>query len=508
MATIVRRIIQRPTYLPRRYSLVNRYQLRELESEDDDMNLQKLRQFVKFLLGGLLMILIFTFVALSMRSLPSTSAGGPYPGPDSGMVTPTPSETICDKWFSYFNELPSDKRAIAEEEYKNCLEAIKTPSTLGMSKPIPATPVPGGDSSPFLRREAGFGTIVETSFSPLPSFYVIKNQWYSEQNGKQIIVFAGAQRSDPLQGEKSLDKPWPGLLIVAVNELGGKFLSDEGGKYWTPTKVGPVRIVEAEGMNLTLAAEDGTVFVFDVSTRQFISTVSDTPISRMAGAGDIVESRDTPFYVDGYDFVNYWTESRPEIGTITVMVGAQSNNPEKGVLVIVVSPLEDKNTVLEEVAYLTPIKGGALRIVEADGEILTIVSEDGLIYVFDVQSRQFLSLPSSSTEAVTVIPLVADSSEIKNTLTPTSTPALGTVPVTRQPTYTPTLTSSLPTSTRTPTRTPATQNTLTRTPTRTNTPQNTSTRTSTHTPTKTSTPTRTPTPRPSSTALPTYNPYP
>jgi len=474
------------------------------------MNMQKLRQFVKFLLGGLLMLLTFAFVALSMRSLPSTSAGGPYPGPDSGMATPTISETICDKWFSYFKELPSDKRAIAEEEYKNCLEAIKTSSTLGWSKPIPATPVPGGNSSPFLHREAGFGTIVETSFSPLPSFYVIKNQWYSEQNGKQIIVFAGAQRSDPLQGEKSLDKPWPGLLIVEINELGGKFLSDEGGKYWTPTKVGPVRIVDAEGMNLTLAAEDGTIFVFDVSTRQFTSTVSDAPISRVAGAGDIIESRNTPFHIDGYDFVNYWTESKPEIGAITVMAGAQSNNPEKGVLVIVASPLGDKNTVLEEVAYLTPIKGGALRIVKADGEILTIVSDDGLIFVFDVPSRQFLSLPSGSNEAVTAVPLIMDSS-IKITPTPTSTsiPAFETaLAVTRQPTYTSSPTSSLPTRTRTPTRTSTPQNTLTRTPTRTNTPQNTSTRTPTRTLTKTPTPTRTPTPRPSSTALPTYNPYP
>ncbi len=399
------------------------------------MNDRKLNQFENLLFAGVLILLIFTYITISKSSLPSSSPGNPYPEPNIDLITSTPTETICDKWYSFFAELPAEKRAIVQDEYQKCLEAAKTPSSLRESKPMPDTPKLIEYESSIFRRKAGNGTIVETGFSAFPSSYWIKNQWYSEQNGQQISVFAGAQRSD-LGGGQSLEKPLPGLLIVEVNEPGGKIFPDERGEYFTPQKVGPVRIVDAGGMKLTLVAENGTVFVFDVSTRQFLSTKTDTPVRRAAGAGEIIESGNTPLHVDGYDFVNYWAETKPEVGVITVLAGAQSNEHQKGAMVILVSPFENKNIVVEEAAYIMSIPGYPLRVAEADGEVLTLVTDGGSSYKFDVSLRRFIFSPGEKTADITIIPI----QKTYNLLTPS--------PV-RTSTFTPTPRSSstaLPTS--------------------------------------------------------------
>jgi hypothetical protein len=426
------------------------------------MNNQKINHFVNLLMGGLLIIIIFTFFIISNRSLPLSAAENPYPEPNTDMINFTPTENICDKWYSFFEKLPSDQQAMVQDEYQKCLEAAKTPPSLWQAKPIPNTPTPINVESSIVRRKAENGTIVETGFSLFPSFYLIKNQWYSEQNGKGISVFAGAQRSEP-GGEKSFEEPLPGILIVEVI-IGQKTLPDEGGVYFTPEKVGPVRIVDAEGMKLTLVAKDGTVFIFDVATRQFIPSKSASPVSRVAGAGEIIESGSAPFPSDGYDIVNYWTESNPEIGVITVMAGAQSNDPKKGSLILLLSSLENKNTIIEETIFQVPFTNNELRIAEADGEIITLVNEGGSTYKFDVSSRKFVSLPPEITEDIEEIAII--NRQVFPMSGPTST---RTFPVIPRKTYT---------------------------------------KTATLTPTRTRTPTRTPTPSPTITALPTSNPYP
>lgn len=184
---------------------------------------------MNLLFAGLLILLIFAYITISKGSFPLSFAGNPYPEPNIDLITSTPTETICDKWFSFFAELPSEKRALEEEEYQKCLEAAKTPPSLWESKSIPDTPTPINIESSIIRRKAGNGTIIETGFSPFSSSYWIKNQWYSDQNGKGFVVYAGALRNDLSQGGKSLEKPLPGLLILEVFKPDEKFPSDEGG---------------------------------------------------------------------------------------------------------------------------------------------------------------------------------------------------------------------------------------------------------------------------------------
>jgi hypothetical protein len=58
------------------------------------------------------------------------------------------------------------------------------------------------------------------------------------------------------------------IVREETTELVPDTLSNE--RYYTPQRAGPVQITDADGMVLELTAEDGTIFRFDVATRQFV----------------------------------------------------------------------------------------------------------------------------------------------------------------------------------------------------------------------------------------------
>lgn len=105
--------------------------------------------------------------------------------------------------------------------------------------------------------------------------YLIENQWWETIGSQWIRVYAGAQRGD---GANDLPKPWQGMVFVSVLGLDGTMLPD-GGSYKTPKKVGSVKIVDAQGQRLVLKAEDGTLFYFDVPTRQFVSGLAPATVT-------------------------------------------------------------------------------------------------------------------------------------------------------------------------------------------------------------------------------------
>lgn len=343
-------------------------------------------------------LFIGLFILLSIKSFPASQENtAAYPDPEEILATPTliPPESLCDQWFSYRKGLPEEKRAIAEEEYKNCVNARKTPSPVGVEKAIPSAP-PGGIKLTVVSRPAGIGTILEASFSPLNSVYRIINQWHGDIDGMQIVVYAGGRRSDAEIGDPD-EKSWPGIVVLAVKDSKGNFVSEKGGEFWTHQNVGPVRIVDATGNQLMLVAKDGTSFVFDVMARQFLTEKLAVPISRSMGAGILVESGNAPYSLAGFDFVNYWYYDNKDSSKIIVMAGGEVNNPKSGTLVIAVSSPSNNSELIQALAFNTTMSDGYLRIVNADGEILTLVSADDLVYEFDVASMQFASLPSGSS---------------------------------------------------------------------------------------------------------------
>ncbi|MEW5870701.1 MAG: hypothetical protein AB1894_15620 [Chloroflexota bacterium] len=103
----------------------------------------------------------------------------------------------------------------------------------------------------------------------LPKDFQIGNAWFYRIEGKLFQVYAGADGKDPKQGAV--------VVSVAHNASIGMFL--------TPTRHGLVRVVEVEGLILTLRSEDGTIFYFNVPGRKFTLTVDEvvptiTPVIR------------------------------------------------------------------------------------------------------------------------------------------------------------------------------------------------------------------------------------
>ncbi len=63
-----------------------------------------------------------------------------------------------------------------------------------------------------------------------------------------------------------LPKPWQGIVSVRSDDH-----PNVGDLFLTPVKAGTTHIVDANGTQLKLVAEDGTSFTFDVSTLKFVS---------------------------------------------------------------------------------------------------------------------------------------------------------------------------------------------------------------------------------------------
>ena len=136
------------------------------------------------------------------------------------------------------------------------------PGRPGTATPaVTATPLP---MLPPAFRSAGGGTLLEyglTTDPPIPD--PITNQWYEpidvgELSKGQLRVFTGAEQGDAAQG----------LLIVATY---GPYQTPTLQRYQSPQRDGTIRIVNAVGERLTLRADNGAVFYFDVPSRQWVT---------------------------------------------------------------------------------------------------------------------------------------------------------------------------------------------------------------------------------------------
>jgi hypothetical protein len=88
------------------------------------------------------------------------------------------------------------------------------------------------------------------------------NLWVERLPDRNIGVFAG--------GDGYIGDPTQGLLVIIIKSPDRVPIGPVE-TYRTPTKAGPVTITDAVGERLTLQAEDGTTFYFDVATRQWVN---------------------------------------------------------------------------------------------------------------------------------------------------------------------------------------------------------------------------------------------
>ena len=192
-----------------------------------------------------------------------------YPGPVDIQATPLSPEALCERWFSFRQAFSAEKRAMLEEDYKNCVNARLTPSPAGVDKLIDSTPPVGEYTVAEVKRVAGSGTILERSFSMLNSaYFTVKNMWKADLDGEHITVYAGGRRTNVSAAELvSNDLAWLGALVIIMTDQDGNPIPGRGEEYLTPVNAGAVRIVDAAGTTLNLAAKDGTSFAFDVANR-------------------------------------------------------------------------------------------------------------------------------------------------------------------------------------------------------------------------------------------------
>lgn len=102
--------------------------------------------------------------------------------------------------------------------------------------------------------------ILENAGAPFPAaVFTARNAWQGKRDGGLVIVYAGVDGADPQQG----------LVIVIWEDKDGGFERAEHRP--TPVKAGPVKIVKAEGNHLTLEAQNGATFTFDVQSQSFVS---------------------------------------------------------------------------------------------------------------------------------------------------------------------------------------------------------------------------------------------
>jgi hypothetical protein len=94
--------------------------------------------------------------------------------------------------------------------------------------------------------------------------------WYEEIGDKRIIVYAGGLRDYPGVAPGASQ----GFVSIEVETLAGEELPG-GGDYLTPTKAGPVRIIDAKRDRLVLRSDKGVTFYFDVPGRRFVSSLTE-----------------------------------------------------------------------------------------------------------------------------------------------------------------------------------------------------------------------------------------
>jgi len=119
-------------------------------------------------------------------------------------------------------------------------------------------PLEGWEPPP---RPRGIVDYVEYGAPFRPSEVIVKNKWQDMLNEKWVDVYAGSLPDDRAQGIV--------IILIEPGEPEGGFIP--GGWYRTPTKSGAVTIVSAIGTLLTLKAENGDQFLFDVAARKFVS---------------------------------------------------------------------------------------------------------------------------------------------------------------------------------------------------------------------------------------------
>jgi hypothetical protein len=98
--------------------------------------------------------------------------------------------------------------------------------------------------------------IVNDDESPFREF-VVRNRWGGAVQAHRYIVFAGARTSDASLG------------VLLVQEVTSDGRAGAPRPYEAPARTGALRVISVRGAQLTVSADDGTRYVFDMIALRF-----------------------------------------------------------------------------------------------------------------------------------------------------------------------------------------------------------------------------------------------
>jgi len=144
-------------------------------------------------------------------------------------------------------------RSVSPEELEIIKERQRKREAEYAARPKPAPP-PTGIFSPDIVAEH------------LGSSHRMENAWHDIVNGKDVYVWAGAMRFDPSSQVSYDPLTGPGLVVIEIGRPGQPNFKAK--RLYTPTAVGSLRIIAAEGNVLTLQSRQGNKFSLNVEMEQ------------------------------------------------------------------------------------------------------------------------------------------------------------------------------------------------------------------------------------------------
>jgi hypothetical protein len=204
-------------------------------------------------------------LTLEPTPLPSATTERPQPTPTVGTSARAPSEFYSDPGFAeelrqqlQRTDLDANLRQSLEEklriEDQNAILRATTQAKIADGSLVPPTgyaPLPGPTDPPPPRG------IIEGASGPFSSSdFVVQNMWQDEIDGIWVVIHAGANGDDRKQGALSVVRRLPTGI--------------KGGRYPTPQKSGSIRIVAVKDTLVSVIAEDGSTYIFDLPKQTWI----------------------------------------------------------------------------------------------------------------------------------------------------------------------------------------------------------------------------------------------
>ena len=389
--------------------------------------------FVSVVSVAALLICVWWVLAQQTGASASLGAGG-YRGPQAPamMDTSAPSEVSpmaqaeATRKAEIAQMSPWKTTALANMEVaKNALPTV-TPFDKFATQP----PLPTMSPATFLQRNAGAGRLVEglRNVNYIHSVGLVPtNLWIQKSANKYIVVYAGEQLNMALGGRSEMQGvvfvEWRSLDTPGLSPVAG--VLPGGGVFPTPSRNGPIMIVDSVGQQLILRAIDGTSYVFDVRSQQYVSSPLGVSMLRSVAVGTITEKGDMPMDKPGFRPWNQWSNATGN-GRLSLFAGVEGGNGREfgvgtGKLVLVASQGQPTAADTPQVYSPQDTAHGPLRVFDVTNNQVILVDGFGKAFVFDLASHLFLpcsemKLPKGllfdnhpSTSSGTLVPIVLPS---------------------------------------------------------------------------------------------------